>query len=886
MIAFLYRVVSSELLEVVKYMLRKSRNQPLHNLDTSETPLLIACRKGLHDIAEVLLDHSPKILFISDVRNQLSPLHVACSRGDAKMVELILNAIKRHIDSLGPDSDADVSLDFRDELGRTPLYNACYYGYFKVARLLIDFQRENSNCVSFNVNAAVKVSQRTPLHVAVRKGSLEIVRLLLTVKNIDINPEGRPSGRTQKKLVDIYQKGKHGKSSVLSEKQENIIKEEEEEAMEDDSVFDGGGLPASTPELPMSPPGTRTPEPLTSSSSSLPGSSTPGSNPRTGSNPRSSAASHIDDSIGFIAPSPSALKDRRVSGGLSKLPKIPTSRSYSTVLPTKRDKKNGSLGEDVDISPLEEGTKKKRSQTDAEGLEPGETNLKVFENQRTGRLEFQLKDVQEAGVGCTDFDLLFVTPLAEACACLHTVITKLLLLHGARDDKGLACRIAHLINRPDLVKLILSFHVVLRDTMEEVEGFMEVIPQLELNWSHMKLPRCEGKWVGEEAEFCPLSKDQDGEGEENYASHSSELCNTLIAGPPVKLGFDAVVGVNLDNNQLQGVPVELFRLPNIIRLNVSGNKVAKLPTGLKQPSKNSGSNLHKEFESIGWACPALTVLNVAKNELTHLPACVWTLPNLTKLICSKNKLETLLPESGPSPEEDDLSLTLETVNISHNALKGIISRFLFELPQLRILNLSDNAIEELPETLWGCESLQELNVAGNHLSSLPWCEPEVVYRSTLPRGTYSHPAHIQQADQVLVGRAMVKAPKVERNKSLYNRAPSTIRPLNTAQEVSVSLTAEQCEYSALRKLNLSRNKFPSFPEALPCFAPNLVELDVSKNPLKELDIQFLPHLLKKFMAKGCQIERMGTVITKSHQTQVCTLYICCCGGGGGGGGTL
>lgn len=839
-------------------MLRKSRSQPLHNLDTNETPLLIACRKGLHDIAEVLLDHSPKILFISEARNQLSPLHVACSRGDAKMVELLLNGIKRYIDSLGPDSDADVSLDFRDELGRTPLYNACYYGYFEVARLLIEFQRENNTRVSFNVNAAVKVSQRTPLHVAVRKGSLEIVRLLLTVKNININPEGRPSGRTQKKLVDNYQKKNHNRPSVLTEKQDSIFVEEE-----DDEIF--SSAPVSTPEFPMSPPGTRTPELLTSLSTSLPSSSTatPVSSSRA-----SIVTSHIDDSIGFIAPSPSVIKGRRESSNISRPHKMPNSRSYSAIIPTKKGKKSI---EESDPEETFSGKKKKRSQTDADGLEPGETNLRVFENQKSGRLEFQMINAQEAPVGDTDFDHLFITPLAEACACYHTAIMKLLLLHGARDDKGLACRIAHLIDRPDLINLILSFHVVLREAMvqsDEVEGYMEVIPQLELSWSHMKLPKCEGSWVGQEAEFCPSSKDQDGESVENYASHSSDLCNTLRAGPDVKLGFDAIVGVNLDNNQLLSVPVELFQLPNLTRLNLSGNKIAKLPSDLREPSKHSGNDLFKEFESMGWACPALVVLNVAKNQLAHLPSCVWTLPNLTKLICSKNKLQTLLPESGPIPAEQELSLTLETVDVSHNALKGKIARFLFELPQLRVLNMSDNSIEELPETLWGCESLQELNVAGNQLSALPWCEPEVVYRDTFPQDTYSHPVHMQQADKVLVGRVMVKAPKVEREKSFYNRAPSTIKPLNTAQEVSVSLTADQCEYSALRKLNLSKNKFYSFPEALPCFAPNLADLDISKNSLKELDIQFLPHLLKKFTAKGCEIERMGTVITKSHQAQV------------------
>lgn len=845
-------------------MLRKSRSQPLHNLDTNETPLLIACRKGLHDIAEALLEHSPKILFISEARNQLSPLHVACSRGDTRMVELILNAIKKYIDSVDSDKEIEVSLDFRDELGRTPLYNACYYGYFEVVRLLVDFQRENSACVSFNVNAAVKVSQRTPLHVAVRKGSLEIVRLLLTMKNININPEGRPSGRTQKKLIDNYQKMSHGSSSLLGlEKQESIIEEGEV-----DGVFIEGRRSSSsvTAVTPMSPPGTRTPDSLSLLSSlsvSLPSASMP-----IPSN-ISRTSSHIDDSIGFVAPPPSVLSEKhsRGSANFSKsfATPPPPPRSYSTV-PKKRYR---STGEDSDLTPIEEVTRKKRSQTDTDSVGSGETNLRVLENQKTGKLEFQMKSsLSEEPLVGTDFDQIFITPLAEACACFHTSIMKLLLLHGARDDKGLACRIAHLIQRPDLIKLILSFHSMLREgvaAMKEIEDFIEMIPPLELNWSDLKLSHCDGDWLGKEAEFYPLPKDQNAEGDGSYASHSSEFCNALRAGPEISVRFDAVVAVKLDNNQLVSVPIELFQLQNVSKINVSGNKIARLPFDPKHAAS-------REFESDGWACPSLTTLNLSKNDLTHLPACVWTLPNLAKLYCSRNKLETLLPELAPIPEDEDLSMTLDTVDISRNDLKGKVSRFLFELRKLRTLNLSDNAIEELPETLWGCESLHDLNVAGNQLSSLPWCETEVVYRDTFSQDSYSQPMHLQKAGKVLVGKVEVKA-KFDRMKSLYQRAPSSIRALNSAMEVSITTTADQCDYSSLKKLNLSRNRFANFPEALACFAPNVVDLDVSKNPLKELDVQFLPHLLKKLTAKGCKLERIGTVITKSHQLQVRTCTV-------------
>lgn len=865
----LHRASSGELIEVVKFMLSRSPNQPLHNLDTAETPLLIACRKSLHDIAEVLLEHSPRLLFISEARNSLSPLHVACSRGDARMVELLLQTIKRYIHSPEYDNETAVSLDFRDQLGRTPLYNACYYGFFDISKLLIEFQRENSPRVALNVNSAVKNSQRTPLHVAVRKGSLEIVRLLLTVKGIDINVEGRPSGRTQSKLIELYQKNTQGHTLPdLRHKKESIQEED---------VFVKGGdydeerqVAVTTPDFSMSPPGTRTPDTLTSWSNMSTSVSSISSRTSVSSVSSASPGLHIDDSIGFMAPMPSHLGNSGSYVSSSKPPHASTPRSYSTV-PKKRVRKRSSNEpsppiEEEDVASLELiGQAKKRSMTDAIKLESGQSNLVIYENQKTGKLEFQSKVTGEP-TG-KEFDLLFMTPLAEACACYHTKIMRLLLLHGARDDGGLACRLAHLIQRHDLIKLILSYHTALKESFqmsEDVEESLDSLPNLELNWSHLKLPICGREWVGAEAEYYPPCKDQDSEFADN--SHSSEFSNALKSSPDLTLRCDAVRVVHLENNQLMSVPIELFQLQNVQKINISSNRINYLPTLQDLPLGYSKSS-KDDTDTGGWLCPFLTELNVSRNELTHVPVCIWGLPNLSRFLCSRNKLETILPEQG-AVLEDNLSLSLAHVDFTDNTLKGTISRFLFELLGLRVLNLSNNMITDLPETVWGCDTLQDLNLSSNRIKSLPWCEPEHAYRDSSYHQSYSQPIPMQKADKVLVGKVEVQAPKIDRNKSLYQRAPSTIRQLNTPQISTEEHTADYCAYSALRKLNLSSNQFSVFPEALACFAPNLTDLDVSRNPLKEIDVHFLPPSLKKLTAKNCEIVRIGNAILKSHQVQI------------------
>ena len=625
---------------------------------------------------------------------------MACSRGDVKMVKLILQAIKRFSEEFDASNSNVVSLDFRDKLGCTPLYSACNLKLLDIVKLLVEFQRENSTRVSFNINATVRESERTPLHAAVQNGCLDTVKLLLTVKDIDINVEGRPSKETQSKLIQNY-----------------------------------------------------------------------------------------------------------------------------------------SLG-----GPILENSMNMKE------------NLQIHEHPKTGMLEFQ-----ERGTGMSngkDFDLLFMSPLAEACACYHTDIMKVLLLQGARDDKGLACRIAHLIKRADLVRLILSFHTVLKENLQMGGGNLG-IPHLELNWSHLKLQHCEGEWLGAKAEFYPLCDDlQDSALAENSYILVSELGNPLCTSPEVTVQFDAVRVVHLDNNQLLSVPIELFQLQNVRKINLSHNRLNQLPT--YQERLLESTNIH------GWACPCLVELMLSYNELTHLPASVWGLPNITKLLCSKNRLETLLSEEGTISKEIILSRTLKDVDISSNSLKGEVSQFLFELPSLRTLDLSGNMIAELPNILWRNSTLQELNVSSNELTSLFQSDQKYSQRSGCHKRRGSYPVPMQQ--KVLVGKTAVKLGTkvpIARQNTL-----STIQPLNTGLGVSVSITAEHFNYSSLHKLNLSENRFSSFPEALACFAPNVTNLNVSRNPLKDLDVQFLPPLLKKLTANNCEIKRLGNTISKKHQVQI------------------
>ena len=72
------RAASFGCYEEVKFILQQSKNEPLPNLHTNKSPLFIACKNFRHDIAELLLQHHPKLLFVSEAHGRINPLHVAC----------------------------------------------------------------------------------------------------------------------------------------------------------------------------------------------------------------------------------------------------------------------------------------------------------------------------------------------------------------------------------------------------------------------------------------------------------------------------------------------------------------------------------------------------------------------------------------------------------------------------------------------------------------------------------------------------------------------------------------------------------------------------------------------------------------------------------------
>lgn len=107
---------------------------------------------------------------------------------------------------------------------------------------------------------------------------------------------------------------------------------------------------------------------------------------------------------------------------------------------------------------------------------------------------------------------------------------------------------------------------------------------------------------------------------------------------------------------------------------------------------------------------SLEVLDLSNNHLKSLPADFGRLKHLKILFLSNNQFETLPTELADCPE-------LEMIGFKANRIKRMAEGALPK--KTRWLILTDNQIEQLPDSMGELYRLKKLALAGNRLTSLP-----------------------------------------------------------------------------------------------------------------------------------------------------------------------
>ena len=245
---------------------------------------------------------------------------------------------------------------------------------------------------------------------------------------------------------------------------------------------------------------------------------------------------------------------------------------------------------------------------------------------------------------------------------------------------------------------------------------------------------------------------------------------------------------------------------DLVKFIAADNEFTELPDAAF-PDVDS-EQLDPDSEERGNQFGGLEVLDVHGNLLERLPIGFRRLQRLHTLNLSNNKL---------TMEDIDVIFemtSLRDLKLAKNQLQGPFSQKIGQLGKLEVLDIHENTITALPETVEGLKRLRVLNVGQNQLTELPF---EIL--CTLPL------------------REII-APK---NKLQGALIPATVDKLDTLQELDVvgnALTSlgEKLTLPALKTLSISMNRIKNLPDVSSW--QSLLTLSAEDNSISEFPLGF------------------------------------------------
>jgi Leucine-rich repeat (LRR) protein len=192
----------------------------------------------------------------------------------------------------------------------------------------------------------------------------------------------------------------------------------------------------------------------------------------------------------------------------------------------------------------------------------------------------------------------------------------------------------------------------------------------------------------------------------------------LLKAPESLFGLTHLKKLSLKGNSLSSLPIELKALTLLVDFDASENALTALPSVLLE----------------SWAL-TLVSLNLSENYISILPETIGTMTRLEKLILFKNDLTQLPPRLAKCSNLQELNVfnnkltSLPSVLgtecasiIDFNAGSNKLTMFLPEITawtSCKRIALQDNKITTLPDLLPCVSTLVQLQLASNSLMAFP-----------------------------------------------------------------------------------------------------------------------------------------------------------------------
>ena len=289
----------------------------------------------------------------------------------------------------------------------------------------------------------------------------------------------------------------------------------------------------------------------------------------------------------------------------------------------------------------------------------------------------------------------------------------------------------------------------------------------------------------------------------------------------------------------------LTHFTNVERLDLGQNKLASLPVDFCK------------------AMPKLQRVNLSRNELESFPLCLINNERLEEVNLSHNKISA---PSHPAPDMTTMSVSVTKLDLSHNALTELpkwlsnlfpalarlnlasnnitkLSCSPLELCCLKTLNLSRNKIKEIPKLfLRECHNLEELNVTDNSLRTLPESLAPFLAKLKILRAAGNKLAKEASpfVPRFILALWNLRVVDLARNELVQLPPPKAwsaehIKELDVAENKIKKWTLEEGvgKWASLERLDLRGNNLKRVPKGIGRLA-ELKALDLSANPLTYL----------------------------------------------------